>query len=106
MSNTKTVNVTAFVFMAKGYARNAEGNYDYCAPEVWEPEVWKCKVDDSEERIFVSEQTVTVEVPVDFDYRPALIKALEAEKEKARADFAARVTSLDRRINELLAIEG
>lgn len=103
---TKTVSVQAYVFMEKGYARTADGGYDYCAAEVWEPAVWKCKLDDSEERIFVSEQSVTVEVPADFDYRPALIKALEAEKEKARAAFAERVTSLDRQINELLAIEG
>lgn len=53
----------------------------------------------------VREQVFGVEVPDNFDPRPQLVKALEAEKEKARADFAKRVMEIDRRINELLALE-
>ena len=47
----------------------------------------------------------TVQIPEDFDPRPGMVAALQEKKEKARADFAALVTSIDRQINELLAIE-
>lgn len=50
--------------------------------------------------------TITVDIPADFDPRPAMVKALQEKKEKARAEFAALVVELDRQINELLAIEG
>lgn len=49
--------------------------------------------------------SITVEVPADFDPRPGMVKALEDQKEKARAEFAALVTKIDRQINELLALE-
>lgn len=57
-------------------------------------------------RIFVKEHTTTVEVPDDFDPRPQQVAALEAAKQKARAEFQARVTEIDRQIQSLLAIEG
>jgi hypothetical protein len=47
---------------------------------------------------------VEVEVPDDFDARPAKIAALEAEKQKLRAAFAARVTEIEREISQLQAI--
>lgn len=53
----------------------------------------------------VREQMFEVEVPDNFDPRPQMVKALEAEKEKARAEFAKRVLEIDKRINELLALE-
>lgn len=62
--------------------------------------------DSTSENVSVVPHTITVEIPDDFDPRPGIVKALEAQKEKARADFAALVTKLDRQINELLAIEG
>ena len=58
------------------------------------------------DRIFVKEHTTTVEVPDDFDPRPQQIAALEAAKQKARAEFQARITEIDRQIQSLLAIEG
>ena len=57
-------------------------------------------------RIFVKEHTTKVEVPDDFDPRPQQIAALEAAKQKARAEFQARITEIDRQIQSLLAIEG
>ena len=57
-------------------------------------------------RIFVKEHLTTVEVPDDFDPRPLQVQMLEAEKQKARADFQARITEIDRQIQSLLAIEG
>lgn len=54
----------------------------------------------------VQEHTFEVKIPADYDPRANLVSNLQAQKEKARADFAALVVSLDRQINELLAIEG
>ena len=53
----------------------------------------------------VVHQTAYFDVPDDFDPRPQQVAALEAEKQKARAEFHARVTEIDRQIQSLLAIE-
>ena len=53
----------------------------------------------------VREHTFEVEVADDFDPRPGLIASLEAQKRKARAEFAARVKEIDDQIAGLLAIE-
>lgn len=55
--------------------------------------------------VTVRPHEIEVEVPDDFDPRPQQIAALEAEKQKARAEFHARVTEIDRQIQSLLAIE-
>lgn len=56
--------------------------------------------------VTVMPHEIEVEVPDDFDPRPKQVAALEAEKQKARAEFHARVTEIDRQIQSLLAIEG
>ena len=55
--------------------------------------------------VAVMPHEIAVEVPDDFDPRPQQVSALEAEKQKARAEFHARVTEIDRQIQSLLAIE-
>ena len=55
--------------------------------------------------IVVSKTSIEVEVPDDFDPRPAQVEILRRQKEEVRAKFAAAVMEFDRRINELLAIE-
>ena len=70
----------------------------------WDCRTWDGTIVDG--RVFVKEHTTTVEVPDDFDPRPAQVAALEAEKQKARADFQARITEIDRQIQSLMAIEG
>ena len=55
--------------------------------------------------VTVMPHEIAVEVPDDFDPRPHQVAALEAEKQKARAEFQARVTEIDRQIQSLLAIE-
>ena len=55
--------------------------------------------------VTVMPHEIAVEVPDDFDPRPQQVAALEAEKQKARAEFHARVTEIDRQIQSLLAIE-
>ena len=70
---------------------------------------WDCRTWDAlsvDGRVFVKEHTTTVEVPDDFDPRPQQVAALEAAKQKARAEFQARITEIDRQIQSLLAIEG
>jgi hypothetical protein len=53
----------------------------------------------------VMDHELTVEVPDDFDMRPGMVANLEREKEKAKADFTARVTQINAQIQSLLAIE-
>ena len=70
---------------------------------------WDCRTwteDAQSGLVFVKEHTTTVEVPDDFDPRPQQVAALEAEKQKARAEFQKRITEIDRQIQSLLAIEG
>lgn len=102
---TKTVSIKAFVFMEKGYPTNSAGLTDFYSEQVWAPVVWKCQVDNDSERIFVGEQSVSVEVPADFDPRPEQIKALEAKRKELQAQFSAAVTELNRQISQLRAIE-
>ena len=49
--------------------------------------------------------TVECEVPDNFDVRPFQIMALEVERESVRAELGKKLTDIDRRINELLAID-
>ena len=46
-----------------------------------------------------------VEVPDDFDPRPAQIAALREKRERAAATFSAYVAEIDASISKLLAIE-
>jgi len=70
----------------------------------WDCRTWDASLADG--RIFVKEHLTTVEVPDDFDPRPLQVQMLEAEKQKARAEFQKRITEIDRQIQSLLAIEG
>lgn len=46
-----------------------------------------------------------VSIPDDFDIRAAKITSLRELKQNVQAEFAAKVVEIDRKINELLAIE-
>jgi hypothetical protein len=54
---------------------------------------------------YVGPVQVEVEVPDNFDMRAAKVKAKEAELQKTRAEFTARITQLQRELNELQALE-
>lgn len=56
-------------------------------------------------RVWMREQSFTVEVPDNFDPRPSMVASLRAEKKRTQALFAAKVKEIDARINSLLAIE-
>lgn len=80
-----------------------------CGKPEFELLPWDCRTWDAvsvDGRVFVTEHTTTVEVPDDFDPRPLQVQALEAAKQKARAEFQERITEIDRQIQSLLAIEG
>lgn len=55
--------------------------------------------------ILIAEQAIEVDVPDNYDPRPAQVALLIAKKEEARKQFAALCTEIDRRINQLLALE-
>ena len=58
-----------------------------------------------DERIAINEFDVEVDIPDDFDPRPAQIKALQEKQSKAAAAFHAMNTEIMRQINELQALE-
>jgi len=60
---------------------------------------------DASEWIKVVPAQVTVEIPDDWDIRPAKVDALQKELEAVRAAFQARVTEINGQIQSLLAIE-
>ena len=58
-----------------------------------------------EHTVKVMDHEFTVEIPDDFDTRPALVAQLEQEKQKLSAEYQARVTEINGQIQSLLAIE-
>jgi len=71
----------------------------------WEPDLWAFKTSDSENRVFVSEQTVEVDTPKDFDPVPKQVAALQAEKREAMAAYQEKVAEINERLSKLQAIE-
>ena len=57
------------------------------------------------DRIAVNEFDVEVDIPDDFDPRPAQIKALQKQQTEAAAAFHAMTVENTRLINELQALE-
>lgn len=89
--------ITAHVFMSFEWTKN------YISKE-WSPEVWRCKVEETGERVYIGEQTVTVDVPDDFDPIPGQVAALEAEKKAALDNYHVAVRDINERLSKLLAI--
>lgn len=55
--------------------------------------------------VIVKAHILEVEIPDDFDPRPKQVELLQAEKQKAMAEFQARVTAIDKQISQLTALE-
>ena len=66
--------------------------------------VFSCKLGNEEHRTYVGEQEIEIEIPDNFDPRPAKIAALQRDLQKAAADYQKSVTDIQRRISELQAI--
>lgn len=71
-----------------------------------EYQIYSCQLEDTEYRVFIKEfDVVDIEVADDFDPTAKQIAALEAQKVKARADFAKSIADIEERIKKLQAIE-
>lgn len=66
---------------------------------------YKFSIYDSNKPGKVCPLKLTFNLPEKFNAAESFVKNLEAEKQKAMADFQARITEIDRQINQLLAIE-
>lgn len=55
--------------------------------------------------VVVREHSFEVDIPDDFDPRPAMIASLEEQKQIARKKFAEEMRTIEHRIQSLLAIE-
>jgi len=66
----------------------------------------KMPIDDTYQKTAViCEHEFEVETPDDFDPRPQQVAALQAAKQKVRAEFAARINEIERQISELTCLE-
>lgn len=98
MSATKTVTISGWIT----YDTFKAARPDVFADGAWD--FWTFKPE-SAGHIPVREHSFTVEVPADFDPRPGMVANLEAEKRLVEAEFAKRVTDIERQISELQALE-
>lgn len=96
--------VAVHLFMELDYAQDGDGRPNYYADKVWTPTIWKCRVSDEDGRVYVGEQSVTVEVPDAFNPVPGQVAALEREKAEALRKYQASVAQINERLSKLLAI--
>jgi hypothetical protein len=68
-------------------------------------EAMSYKIRDDTNYAYVGLQEIEIDVPENFDPRPAQIAVLEAKKQQVMADFQKSVTDINRRISELNALE-
>ena len=75
----------------------------------WETEgkfiVFYVQLDDTEDRTYVGEQEIEIEVPDSYDPRAQQVAALETLKKKVMADYQKSVMDINHRISKLLALE-
>ena len=88
------IKTTAHIFYCK-YSFEEKGQYL----------VFYAKVNDDEDRTYVGEQEIEIEVPDNYDPRAQQIAALEKEKQKVMADYQKTVTEINERISKLQALE-
>lgn len=77
------------------YHWNDEGSFD----------LYPCQFDDNEDRSYVGERQVEIEVPDNYDPRAQQIAALEKKKQQVMADYQKTVTEINARISNLQALE-
>jgi len=92
----KTVEVTGYIYFIE---------YDWSPEGIFVISQYPKDIGEDECRKFIREQVFSIEVPDHADMRGQKLKALEEEKKRIEAEFAAKVTQINRKINELLAIE-
>ena len=95
--STKTVTISGWI-VYDGFAARR--------PDIWpHPYRFSQCEERSDGDVTVREHSFTVEVPADFDPRPGMVEALQAKKRALQAEFAKRVTEIEREISELQALE-
>ena len=77
------------------YSWQSEGNFI----------VFYCQLDDTEDRTYVGEQEIEIDIPDDYDPRAQQMAALEALKQKVMADYQISVMEINDRISKLQALE-
>ena len=85
-----------------------EYDWDWRSSEMgkkWLPKVWSCRVSDNENRVFISEHQISVDIPDDFDPVPNQVAALEKQKLAALATYQQAVAEINERLSKLQAIE-
>ena len=87
------IKVTAHIYFSK---YSWENNGEFL--------LFYAKIDGNENMVYVSTQEVEVDVPENFDPRALQIAALEAQKQKAMADYQKSVDDINERISKLQAI--
>jgi len=88
------IKITIYVHFNK-YEWDDEGIY----------QIFSFKVNDDDNRTFVCEQEIEIEVPDNYNPTAQKIAALEAKKEKVMFDFNKTVMEINTRISKLQALE-
>jgi hypothetical protein len=80
-------------------------HFDFMEAPAWHIADSKGLGKDDPEWLYIGPRDVTVEVPGFQDMREHQIAALKEQERKLRADFQNRITEIQTRINNLLAVE-
>jgi hypothetical protein len=67
--------------------------------------VFYVQLDDTQDRTYVGEQEIEIDIPDDYDPRAQQMAALEALKQKVMADYQISVMEINDRISKLQALE-
>lgn len=97
------VNAVAHVFMCP-HTKCDHSVLPSTHREVWEPELWPCKVDENGERVYIGEHTFAVEIPDDFDPVPGQVAALRQKQAEALELYQRTVGEINEQLQKLLAI--
>ena len=94
--------VNAFVFM--------EYTDDYFSEPMdfqkkWRPRLRSCKLENKDDRVFIAQRDVEVDIPDDFNPVPQQVAALEKKKLEALATYQQAVAEINDRLSKLQAIE-
>jgi hypothetical protein len=68
-------------------------------------QIFYCRLGHDDQRTYVGEQEVEVEVPDNYDPRPQQIASLQRQRNKAMADYQKTVDEINERISKLQALE-
>jgi hypothetical protein len=88
------IKTTAYIYFTK-YTWQDKGIY----------QVFSYKYEDDENRTFVCEQVIEIEVPEDYDPTAQQIAALESQKVKVMSESYDTVKEINDRISKLQALE-